>query len=137
MSKKRTHPGCSIFWFLKDCPLGEIFGVDPFKMYPWEKFCTQYTGFKGIKQCRPFEKTETKVEEKEVPGKKSATAKVKPAKVNNKQPKESTPVREPKTSDNLNHNSNNDYSNENPFDQIILDARFSGSSPDVRWAHLE
>lgn len=45
-----THPGCFHFWFLKDCPLGEVFGVDPFKNYPWRALC-QYEGLQHMPQC--------------------------------------------------------------------------------------
>jgi len=34
---KKDHPGCYIFWFLKDCPLSKLAGVDPFGIYPWKK----------------------------------------------------------------------------------------------------
>lgn len=87
MSTERTHPGCSIFWFLKDCPLGEIFGVDPFNMYPWEKFCRQYSAFKGIKECQPFEKKE---DEKEITAKESTPKNVKQTKMDHKELKEET-----------------------------------------------
>jgi hypothetical protein len=45
IEKKQHHPGCLIWWFLPDCPLGIMFGGDPFGIYPWAKFCKRYTAF--------------------------------------------------------------------------------------------
>ena len=55
-SKKKQHPGCMVWWFLKDCPLGDTFGVDPFKIYPWHKFCVKYTAFDDLPQCKKYQK---------------------------------------------------------------------------------
>lgn len=52
------HPGCLIWWFLEGCPLGRIFGVDPFGIYPWRKFCRRYPAFTELDQCKKYLKQE-------------------------------------------------------------------------------
>ncbi len=27
-----AHPGCSVWWFVPGCPLGNLFGTDPFRL---------------------------------------------------------------------------------------------------------
>lgn len=53
---KKSHPGCYIYWFLDGCPLGSMFGSDPFKIYPWKKFCRKYSGLEETKQCKEIRK---------------------------------------------------------------------------------
>ena len=48
------HPGCFIWWFLPGCFFGDTFGVDPFGIYPWEKFCAKYSSLSELEECRPF-----------------------------------------------------------------------------------
>ena len=43
------HPGCTHFWFLPGCPLGDIM-VDPARNYPWETLC-QYEKLRHVPQC--------------------------------------------------------------------------------------
>ena len=50
--KRAEHPGCMVWWFLPDCPLGKIFGADPLGIYPWEKFCKRYTAFDKTEFCK-------------------------------------------------------------------------------------
>ena len=52
---KKKHPGCLIWWFLPGCPLGKIFGTDPFGIYPWDKFCSQYEAFDDTEFCKDKE----------------------------------------------------------------------------------
>lgn len=54
----KEHPGCLVWWFLPDCPLGKIFGADPFGIYPWEKFCERYTAFDETEFCKKTVKAE-------------------------------------------------------------------------------
>ena len=48
--------GCLIWWFAPKCPLAEIFGADPFRIYPWGKFCKIYSDFEGTDVCKTEEK---------------------------------------------------------------------------------
>lgn len=57
-SRKKEHPGCLVWWFLPDCPLGRIFGGDPFGIYPWKKFCKEYTAFENTEFCPTEAKSE-------------------------------------------------------------------------------
>lgn len=61
--KKREHPGCFIWWFLPGCYLGERVGVDPFNIYPWEKFCAKYTKLADHKKCEMYREVEEVQEE--------------------------------------------------------------------------
>merc|ERR1712130_882866 len=60
------HPGCAILWFLPDCPLTRVMGVDPFNIYPWDKLCREYSALAKHQVCKEQgEKKEVKkVEEK-------------------------------------------------------------------------
>ena len=52
------HPGCTVWWFIHGCPLARVFGVDPFHLYPWEKFCRKYpAAFGDIPECDKFMQT--------------------------------------------------------------------------------
>uniref|UniRef100_A0A0K2SZW3 BPTI/Kunitz inhibitor domain-containing protein n=1 Tax=Lepeophtheirus salmonis TaxID=72036 RepID=A0A0K2SZW3_LEPSM len=48
---KEKHPGCMVWWFVPGCPLEKIFGTDPFGIYPWKKFCIEYSDFESIPKC--------------------------------------------------------------------------------------
>ena len=54
----KKHPGCIIWWFLPGCFLGDRFGVDPFGIYPWKKFCRRYSDLKKHEKCELFLKIE-------------------------------------------------------------------------------
>ena len=58
-STAKSHPGCAVWWFLNDCPLGNLFGVDPFGIYPWKKFCKKYSGLRNTSQCKKLKIKET------------------------------------------------------------------------------
>ena len=47
----KKHPGCIIWWFLPGCVLGDRIAVDPFGIYPWEKFCRKYSDLQKHKNC--------------------------------------------------------------------------------------
>merc|ERR1712173_267489 len=53
-NRRRSHPGCLIWWFLPGCPLGDAFGADPFGIYPWQKFCRKYTDLEDHDLCKPW-----------------------------------------------------------------------------------
>jgi hypothetical protein len=53
--------GCLIWWFAPKCPLANIFGPDPLRIYPWGKFCKIYSDFQGTEVC-----PETKTVEEEL-----------------------------------------------------------------------
>lgn len=63
-AKKKNHPGCLVWWFAPGCPLANVFGADPFHIYPWEKFCVKYSDFKDTKFCENVEVQE-ELDEKE------------------------------------------------------------------------
>merc|ERR1719412_1142819 len=48
---KADHPGCFIWWFAPDCPLARLWKPDPFRIYPWGKFCKKYSAFTNTKFC--------------------------------------------------------------------------------------
>ena len=48
----KKHPGCIIWWFLPGCVLGDRIAVDPFGIYPWEKFCRRYSDLQKHKNCK-------------------------------------------------------------------------------------
>ena len=50
----KKHPGCIIWWFLPGCFLGDRFGVDPFGIYPWKKFCRRYSDLQKHEKCKLF-----------------------------------------------------------------------------------
>ena len=50
-AKKKTHPGCAIWWFFPGCPLAKLFGPDPFNIYPWKKFCKKYSSIETSAFC--------------------------------------------------------------------------------------
>ena len=50
----KKHPGCIIWWFLPGCFLGDRFGVDPFGIYPWKKFCRRYSDLQKHETCKHF-----------------------------------------------------------------------------------
>ena len=54
----KKHPGCVIWWFLPGCFLGDRFGVDPFGIYPWKKFCRRYSDLQKHEKCKLFLKIE-------------------------------------------------------------------------------
>ena len=47
----KKHPGCIIWWFLPGCVLGDRIAVDPFGIYPWEKFCRKYSDLQKHENC--------------------------------------------------------------------------------------
>ena len=53
-ARKKDHPGCAIWWFFPECPLARLFGADPFKIYPWKKFCKVYSSIEDHEVCRDF-----------------------------------------------------------------------------------
>jgi hypothetical protein len=53
------HPGCWVWWFVPDCPLANLFGVDPFHIYPWKKFCKIYSDFANTKVCEKYPTLQT------------------------------------------------------------------------------
>ena len=55
----KKHPGCLIWWFLPGCILGDRIGVDPFGIYPWEKFCRKYSDLQTHKKCEDILKEQT------------------------------------------------------------------------------
>ena len=46
-----SHPGCTLLWFLPDCPLARVVGVDPFDIYQWEDLCEKYEAFALNEKC--------------------------------------------------------------------------------------
>ena len=52
--KKKEHPGCFVWWFAPDCFMAKWFGVDPFGIYPWEKFCKKYSSFENKEVCKKY-----------------------------------------------------------------------------------
>lgn len=48
------HPGCWVWWFAPHCPLAKMFGVDPFHIYPWKKFCKIYSDFSNAEVCEKY-----------------------------------------------------------------------------------
>ena len=48
----KKHPGCIIWWFLPGCVLGDRIAVDPFGIYPWEKFCRKYSDLQKHENCK-------------------------------------------------------------------------------------
>ena len=38
-------------WFLPGCPLAYVFGPDPLRFYPWNKFCGEYSAFDNTEFC--------------------------------------------------------------------------------------
>lgn len=48
---KKTHPGCIVWWFLPGCPFAYVFGPDPLRFYPWNKFCVEYSAFDNTEFC--------------------------------------------------------------------------------------
>ena len=44
------HPGCLKYFFLPDCPLAAVFGLDPLKHYPWNELC-QYRSLSSRFPC--------------------------------------------------------------------------------------
>lgn len=48
---KKAHPGCIVWWFLPGCPLAYVFGPDPLRFYPWNKFCGEYSAFDNTEFC--------------------------------------------------------------------------------------
>ncbi len=55
---KKDHPGCLVLWFLKDCPLAKVLGVDPFGLYNWKSLCQKYSAFREMKRCEKYLTTE-------------------------------------------------------------------------------
>ena len=47
--------GCLVWWFAPNCPLARMFGVDPFRIYPWDKFCKVYSDFEDAEVCKAVE----------------------------------------------------------------------------------
>jgi hypothetical protein len=43
-----------VWWFAPKCPLANVFGVDPFKIYPWDKLCKIYSDFETEEVCKPY-----------------------------------------------------------------------------------
>ena len=60
----RKHPGCLIWWFLPGCILGDRIAVDPFGIYPWEKFCRKYSDLQKHQKCEDI--TNQIVDDKEI-----------------------------------------------------------------------
>ena len=52
--KRKEHPGCFVWWFAPDCFMAKWFGVDPFRIYPWEKFCKKYSSFENMDVCKKY-----------------------------------------------------------------------------------